>query len=671
MLKLILVALLVVLASAATTVVYHKTQQADINFYRGKAYFDRGEFKQAIPYFEKSITINPFKKEAIRDLAYSYQWTNKHAKAIEYFEVAVKKYPKDFKLKVDLADTLSWQGDYKQAIALYLEVIKATGDVEVMKDLVHVYIWDKQYDRARQLLDKILSIHPDDSELDLLGAQILLYKGDYAGAQRDIEMILSRNPNNLQAKILLGDIFSYNRRFPEAIALYREIILKDNSRIAKERLADVLSWDNQYTQAYKIYDELLEEKDDPLIRRQKARALGWQRRYSESLKEYNKAFNINHDGLIYLEMCAKQAYWNGRIKRAISDYRKLIKQDVRNAEAMFDLAQIYSYQSMWKDAVTEYENILKFYPTHFRSKEGLDKIGFIRNHVLDKFGYEFLRQKSVSRDMDIRKYSLYDKISALLSDNLELDVLYKFSTRSFSDFSRLNENEGRIGFSYLNNPDWNLAAFYDYIGYSHGVSGISTFGLSAGARVWDTGNTVFSYERQRLENNSTVIRKGTYTDNYKQRIDIDINYRMKAGAEYTFMNYSDGNYNNVPGLDFLYYISLDPKRLSIKYRYFYQNYRNKTADYFAPKGFSTNLLALNWRHYLNKEDIFYGADDIYYDIGYQISVDSNYIVCNNFSAGFNWDISKRLNVNITGSLTNSSAQVYEDRSINASVKYYF
>ena len=113
MIKIIVVIITLLFSSIATTAVYHKTKQADINYYQGKAYFDRGEFKKAIPYFEKAVTIDPFKKEAIRTLAYCYQWSNRHKEAIEYFKDALERDPKDYKMKKAFADTLSWQGNYK------------------------------------------------------------------------------------------------------------------------------------------------------------------------------------------------------------------------------------------------------------------------------------------------------------------------------------------------------------------------------------------------------------------------------------------------------------------------------------------------------------------------------------------------------------------------------
>ena len=74
---------------------------------------------------------------------------------------------------------------------------------------------------------------------------------------------------------------------------------------------------------------------------------------------------------------------------------------------------------------------------------------------------------------------------------------------------------------------------------------------------------------------------------------------------------------------------------------------------------------------MNKEEIFWGADDLYYDLRYDAAVDSGDIVTHRFAAEFNWDINKKLNFNIEGSVTNSSTDVYEDKHIAASIRCYF
>jgi len=338
---------------------------------------------------------------------------------------------------------------------------------------------------------------------------------------------------------------------------------------------------------------------------------------------------------------------------------------------MFDLAQIYSYRWMWKEATGEYKKILKIYPTHFRAREGLEKDELISKHILFKAGYEFFEGDSPSRDVDIRRHTAFTRLSFPYKDKFRLDINYDMTYRTFADFNDVLENKAMVSAEYRNNPDWWLNGFYSLFAYSRGLKVMNNFGGKFNFRVFDMGVSASSYERKRLQNNSGVIRKSYYQDAFKERLDFDVTKRLRLGADYVFSHYSDGNYRNEPAFDARYYFSLDPMRFSLKYRYFFREFKKKVKDYFSPKGFTTNIVTLNWRHYLNKEEVFFGADDLYYDLQYEMRVDSQTIVGHGFTGEINWDINKRFNLNIKAKMVNSSANVYNDKSLIAGVKYYF
>ena len=495
---------------------------------------------------------------------------------------------------------------------------------------------------------------------------------DYDSAIRHYREILGREPENIKARIALGDILSWQKKYDEAMHEYEKALEIEPSNLEiKRRLADVLSWDKRYHKALDSYDEILEEDDDVRARLQKARILGWAREYDRSLKEYQKILDNNYNEVVEVEMLAKSAYWNNRVKHAIKYYKELIEKDPENVEAMFDLSQVYSYQSMWKEAIEEYKRILDVAPNHFRAKEGLKKIELISTHNFFNSGYEFFEADSQDRVNDLKRRSFFNKLRYPVDYNFQIDAEYNLTNRSFSDLGDVTENEGRIGAAYLRSPDWRVSGFYDFIDYNKGIDSMHTFGGDFSFRVFDIGVSHFSFDRERLENSSTVIKGNYYSDNYKERLDIDIDRRLKLGLDYLFSNYSDGNYRDEPGIDLLYYVSFEPKRFSIKYRYFYRVFDEKMPEYFSPHSFWTNKVSFDWRHFLNKEEIFFGADDLYYDLGYDISVDSGDIVSHRFRAKFNRDISKKLNFNIKTSITDSSADVYKDKNIMASLKYYF
>lgn len=638
-------------------------------------------------------------------LAETYLASGQNEKAIAAYSLIVKDKPDDIKARMSLAKLLSWEKRYGEAVTEYREILKIDpSNREAMKDLAEVYVWRGDIDSAKEEYKKLVSSGDKNEDVLLRFAEILIWKGEYDEALRFIEesgsakepragmlkakaflysgkfalaeevlkSILAGDKDNIEAKALLADTYAYSRRFAEAEKLYGEILKDKPNDEVKIKLADVLSWDKQYEKALKLYDETLSAKYDEKVHRQKARVMGWDRRYSEAEKEYESLAAKSESSAARIEGGAKKAYWSGRVKKAIKLYSELIKLEPENTEAMFDLSQIYAYQSMWDDALSEYEGILEKNPAHFRAKEGKEKALLISKHPLSSARYRYFEGDSAGRDMDMRIHELLSGVRFPLSGRFFMDVEYALRGRQYRDFRDTTENEGRFKLTWLNGPDWRASGYYGVMGYAGGIDEFThLFGGSFSRRIFDLGEFLFTYDREKLENNSEVIRRNFTRNRFRNSVYFDITNRLRAGADYTVAAYSDGNVLNEPSVDVLYRLSFEPRLLTAGYRYSYREFKNKVGEYFSPKGFSSNTFLVNWRHYLNKEERFFGANDIYYDVKYELIVDSQYIAGNKFSWEAGWDITKRFNLNVRGGFMGSSAGVYEESEFVAGIKYYF
>ena len=69
----------------------------------------------------------------------------------------------------------------------------------------------------------------------LAGAALRLRRGDQAGALTDCQAVLAVDPENLDARELLGDILAAQGNWDAAIAQFRSILAAEPSRVAAER----------------------------------------------------------------------------------------------------------------------------------------------------------------------------------------------------------------------------------------------------------------------------------------------------------------------------------------------------------------------------------------------------------------------------------------------------
>ncbi len=646
---------------------------AEIKVDLAETYMIAKDYPKAIAQCEGILKEDPTNKPARTMLADMFSWTGRYEDAIAQYEQLLKADPDNFGLKVKMASIYFWKKDFAKAQSAYQDILaKDPKNREALLALGELLTSTRSYKEARQYLEKAMAIKTD-ARAKLLYAQMLLYSGDNAGSYKLLQEVVAEEPNNAQAKISLADAYAYNKEFDKAVALYKEVLSKQKNFEVLRKMADVLSWARKYDQAIAVYDEALKEEEAPQVQisLQKARVLGWAKRYGEALKAYRSLYEKTHDPAVELEWRAKEHYWNGWVQSAIQYYCELIQKDPRNVEAMFDLSQIYSYQSMWPQAMEEYNKILDVAPAHFRAREGLQKAELISKHLFVQSGYEFVEALSIGRDSDVHKHSFYARFRQPVSENLTVEGGQTGTVRAFSDFDNVVENESRLAMTYQKNPTAWMDGYYDLTAYNRGIDPISQFGGHAGARIFDRGATTFGYARERLENSSTVIRDNFYSDNIQERLTWDYSTWIKLGTDYRLSLISDKNTRNEAGMDLLWYLSIDPKRLAVKYRGTYWNYSHVSDEYFSPNGFWTNSVMINWRHFLNKDEIFFGANDLYYDARYEIAFDAKGVTTHKVGTEIYWDITKQLSFDVSAMYTTTTSDIFNGRNFSAYFRYYF
>lgn len=597
-----------------------------------------GKPEQAVLLYEKVVKKQTKNVDALQGLAESQMGAGNYGAAVRGYQLVLSSQPENVKARKEMADILSWERDYEKAISEYQKILSKTpNDEAVLKKMADAYEWKKDFEKSGAIYEKLLNLHPENAEL---------------------------------VRALAGNYMA-RKRLEEAQVLYRRVLLEHpEDKESREKIADILSWNKKYKEAIAIYGGLASEGE---IRAavQKARVLGWMRRYSEALRDYQAIYSKTHLKNVELEAAAKKAYWNGRLKKAQELYSEILEKEPENAEALFDLSQIFSYRAMWEEAIRTYKRLLSVFPDHFKGREGLKKAEELAFAPVIRSGYEFFESDSAGRQNDIRKHTEFLRLEMPFAPDLRAGLEERLTERSFSDFKNLIETESKINLKWMRSTDYSAGAFFNLLSESAGISPVYLFGANVGMRFWDAGHSVFSYERKRLENNSTVIRGRMFRDEFKERLEFDLSKRFVAGADYAVSRYSDVNVQHQTGADILYYISLDPRRLAVKYRTDWQGFLHSAPEYFAPGSLWRGAVTVDWKHYLGREEIFFGAKDFYYELEYEASLDSNGIAAHKLTGEAGYDFTRRFGIEFKVSCTNSSASVYKDKSASGSLRISF
>jgi tetratricopeptide (TPR) repeat protein len=187
----------------------------------GTAYYKKSDFVKAIAYLKKATAADPANGEATQLLGLSYYLGGHPADAIPLLE------------KVQL-----W---YSRA------------NVDAAYILGICYIQTKDYPHARIAFAKMFDV-PADSAASYLFTARMLFRQDYDPvAEEYAQKAVALDPKLPLAHFLLGELYIYKSRIPEAVAEFqKELAINPGHAATYYKLADAYSRTQKYEDAERL-----------------------------------------------------------------------------------------------------------------------------------------------------------------------------------------------------------------------------------------------------------------------------------------------------------------------------------------------------------------------------------------------------------------------------------
>ena len=186
---------------------------------------------------------------------------------------------------------------------------------------------------------------------------------------------------------------------------------------------------------------------------------------------------------------------------------------------------------------------------------------------------------------------------------------------------------------------------------------------------WTIG---LSHRREHIIDNATTFNSGLYRDNYAVRSTYSPHRRVKAGADYMHSYYSDDNNRNAYGVDVGYYLMYEPRSLLTTYRYEEYLFDRSRASYFSPDSFHYHRIGIEWREYLNTEELYWGANDTFYSIRYAVDFDPKDEVGHWLCVDLHHDFSDKHSAHLEWSKTiYEHGDTYRDNRATLYMRFYF
>jgi tetratricopeptide (TPR) repeat protein len=217
----------------------------------GVVYYKKGDYLKAVASFKKALEENPSDSEAIQLMGLSYYLAGRPADAIAPLEKVQTWFP--------------------------------SANVDASYILGICYMQTKDYPNSRKAFAKMFAVSPDSAASYLFAARMMLRFDLDVVAEEYAKKAVEMDPKLPLAHMLLGEIYLYKSRLPEASEQFQmELELNPGDAAVYYKLADAYSRAQKYEDAEKLLQrsiwldatstgpyilmgKVLEKKGEPLL----------------------------------------------------------------------------------------------------------------------------------------------------------------------------------------------------------------------------------------------------------------------------------------------------------------------------------------------------------------------------------------------------------------------
>ena len=381
-----------------------------------------GAEEKAITFYSAYLALSPYDIDAWGRLAELYSWTDRPQKAYDIYKklmiqangnaeygkkmiemaaasgnpeiikeaitVSSRFRPPDQNFKYKSAKMLLGAGLEKEAISAYEQYLRIhPEDVAAKEQLIQLYQWTDQQDKASMLLMQCSDREPNNFEKALAAGNALVEMGDIEGGVSYLKRASRIKPNLIKIRKQLATYYGWLDRtdrvveefefihsagkLPEAdrIFLARTYLDRKNGRKALKLLKPFESRSPLPTKEGLMLSEAYELLEQP----------------DAIIAIYRRLVNENLDNADLIAGLGNRALWMDKTDLALEFFETALKKDPKQPHALKGSAQIYAWNGVPKIAIERFEDYNRLIPDDYEARYHLGELYFSRNRRGEAF----------------------------------------------------------------------------------------------------------------------------------------------------------------------------------------------------------------------------------------------------------------------------------------------
>ncbi|MCF8044778.1 MAG: response regulator [Desulfarculaceae bacterium] len=162
---------------------------------------------------KKAVAVNKDDAVARYQLGDFYRKKNDLDSANRYFMEAVSISPRAVPQAIELGEQLIRKGKTDQAVKLFDKAIQRSTNSDMSREeIIAIYIQNREYAKARKLLESYLKEQPERYDLMYKLGVAYMKAGDLKNAQDRFQKVDENTEDNIDAKLHLARIYYHQKR---------------------------------------------------------------------------------------------------------------------------------------------------------------------------------------------------------------------------------------------------------------------------------------------------------------------------------------------------------------------------------------------------------------------------------------------------------------------------
>lgn len=343
-----------------------------------------GKHTEALVKYDDALKIDSEYAEALINKGVSYHRLNKLTESMNCFDKVLSKDKKNVLALYNKAVVLMERNDHKTSLDLYTQVLEI--EPKFVKALVNKGILlaqDGEYPEAILCFDEAIKIEPFYANAFVNKGNTLQQMGDVKSALLNFKKALEIEPNQIQALFNMGITHYFTGNYILAIICYNAALqLKPNNIPVLLNKGAVLLDYKKEKEALETYEEILKiDPENPNALTRKGIILLQKGQTTEGNKLFDDALKLDPNN--HLALLNKGIFYSnsGYPQKAIDEYYdKILKDNPKDANAIYDKACAKSLLKEEKDAIDLLKQAIQFEPKCKQSAKTDKDFENIRNN---------------------------------------------------------------------------------------------------------------------------------------------------------------------------------------------------------------------------------------------------------------------------------------------------